>query len=181
MKKITVIILYLVLVLSLVGCSREQIPEHNIKTFSKNGAVYTIDTEKCIIQDNQNTYSYVFGASGTTIIYADGQSFSWKESNGMEISSTSLNFDYSTHVDPLILLEVIKDAYHTNNKINIEDAGIGIILLMIGITDAAWPEKIWLLNWGWRYKNAEPSELAIGIYRVGGIIAVVIGLILIIF
>ena len=42
MKKITVIILYLVLVLSLVGCSREQIPEHNIKTFSKNGAQIAI-------------------------------------------------------------------------------------------------------------------------------------------
>ena len=181
MKKITVIILCLVLLLSLVGCGREKMPESNIKTVSKNGTVYTIDTEKCIIQDSQFTYSYSFGTKSKTIKYPDGQTYTWNESNGMITGTTSLDFDYSAHVDPLILLEVIEDAYHTNNKTTHENVGIGLILLIIGIVDAVWSEKIWFLNWGWRYKNVEPSELAIGVYRVGGIIAAVIGLILIIF
>lgn len=180
MKKITAVLLSLFLVFLLLGCDREKAIDNNIKTISKKGTVYTIDTAKCIIQDGHYTYSYSFGTKSKTIKYPDGQTYTWKELNGIVTGAVSTDFDYSTHVDPMILLDVIEDAYQTNSKTTSGNAGIGILLLIIGIADAVFAEKVWFLNWGWRYKNTEPSKLVIGIYRCGGVIAAIIGIILIV-
>lgn len=180
MKKILAAVLCLVLMLSLCGCGEEKTSDTNIKTVNRNDIEYTIDTKERTIRDDQQVYSYTIDASGTTIIYPDGKSFTWKESNGISTGIASLDFDYSVHTDPMILLDVIDSAYHTKNGSSHDNAGLGAVLIIVGIVDAIWSEKIWFLNWGWRYKNAEPSDFALGLYRVGGIIAVIVGLVLII-
>jgi hypothetical protein len=56
----------------------------------------------------------------------------------------------------------------------------GVLLLIVGVLLIAFPKTQWWLNYGWAFKNAEPSELAIGYsYMLGGI-AVFFGLIMII-
>ena len=54
-----------------------------------------------------------------------------------------------------------------------------ILLLLIGIFNAVSPETAWYLSDGWKYKNAEPSEEALGVTRLGGIVALVLGVMMI--
>lgn len=51
----------------------------------------------------------------------------------------------------------------------------GMLLIIIGILGIAKPEVMWFLSEGWQFKNVEPSELAIIMTRVSGIIAVLAG------
>ena len=45
--------------------------------------------------------------------------------------------------------------------------------------DVLFPKISWVLAYGWRYKNAEPSDIALGLIRVGGIIVIIISIVLI--
>lgn len=45
-----------------------------------------------------------------------------------------------------------------------------IILTIIGLINIFSPETAWYINCGWRYKNAEPSELALNVNMVSGFI-----------
>ena len=178
MKKTISIVLCLLLVLLMVGCAKEDIGK--VKRINKNGIQFTVDTENHTIEDGSLTYSYAINGSEIVIRYPDGQTYTWKESNGIGTGSTSLDFDYSTHMEPSTLLSVIEDAHNTSSKTTHKNTGVGIILLLIGAVYAVWPKKLWFISWGWRYKNAEPSDLAIGVFRVVGVIVGIIGLIIII-
>ena len=48
-----------------------------------------------------------------------------------------------------------------------------LVLLVIGGISLAAPQVTWYLEYGWRFKDAEPSDLALGVNRViGGIVIV---------
>lgn len=53
----------------------------------------------------------------------------------------------------------------------------GLILIVIGVVNAAWPEVGWHLSEGWKFKDAEPSDTALFLGRLGGIVAIVAGII----
>ena len=57
---------------------------------------------------------------------------------------------------------------------------MGVVILTIGLVIAIWPKLAWYLRLGWRFKNAEPSGLALGAERVTGVILVIAGFILVI-
>lgn len=57
---------------------------------------------------------------------------------------------------------------------------VGFILLLAGIFSAASPYHSWYLSYGWRFKDAEPSDAALVLQRISGVIAVIVGLILLI-
>lgn len=52
---------------------------------------------------------------------------------------------------------------------------IGLLLIFIGLVGAIFPQAIWFLSIGWRLRDAEPSNLALGVYRFGGIVVTIIG------
>lgn len=93
MKKTISIVLCLLLVLLMVGCAKEDIGK--VKRINKNGIQFTVDTENHTIEDGSLTYSYAINGSEIVIRYPDGQTYTWKESNGIGTGSTSLDFDYS--------------------------------------------------------------------------------------
>ena len=53
---------------------------------------------------------------------------------------------------------------------------IGLLFLAVGLWNAISPYSSWYLSHGWRYKNAEPSDLALGLTRAGGIFAILLGI-----
>lgn len=55
---------------------------------------------------------------------------------------------------------------------------IGVFILGVGLVLAIWPKAAWYLRLGWRFKHAEPSELALGAERVTGVILAIAGFIL---
>ncbi|GMK37369.1 hypothetical protein PCCS19_04220 [Paenibacillus sp. CCS19] len=54
----------------------------------------------------------------------------------------------------------------------------GFIFIIIGVLNIAFPRAGWYMKYGWQFKNAEPSEAAMIMARVGGVIGVIIGLFL---
>ncbi|MEK3761229.1 DUF6199 family natural product biosynthesis protein [Paenibacillus sp. FSL P4-0338] len=55
---------------------------------------------------------------------------------------------------------------------------LGAVIIVIGLVIAIWPKIAWYLRLGWRFKNAEPSGLALGAERVTGVVLVIAGFIL---
>lgn len=54
------------------------------------------------------------------------------------------------------------------------------LLCGVGIFNLAAPKASWYLSYGWRFKDAEPSDEAITLSRIGGGITIVIGVIMLI-
>ena len=55
----------------------------------------------------------------------------------------------------------------------------GLFMIIIGAVNALFPETGWHMSEGWKFKNAEPSEEALLWGRLGGIVCIVIGIVLI--
>lgn len=53
---------------------------------------------------------------------------------------------------------------------------MSFILIFLGIINLAIPRLSWELTERWKFKNAEPSNEALGFIRFGGGIAVFIGI-----
>ena len=64
-------------------------------------------------------------------------------------------------------------------KINLTDGRshpiAGLLLIIIALCNLCRPEEMWHLSEGWKFKDAEPSEDAILWCRVGGVIAIIVG------
>ncbi|MBO7748732.1 hypothetical protein I8J29_31640 [Paenibacillus sp. MWE-103] len=52
----------------------------------------------------------------------------------------------------------------------------GLLFIIIGILNVFFPQAGWYMRYGWQFRNAEPSDAALIMNRVGGVIAVVIGI-----
>lgn len=52
-----------------------------------------------------------------------------------------------------------------------------IICLGIGALNIFCPELGWYLSEGWKFRDAEPSDFALTMTRIGGVISVIIGFI----
>ena len=62
---------------------------------------------------------------------------------------------------------------------------IYVIMICVALMIASWyailwPEKMWYLSHGWMYKNVEPSELALRIPRISGVIGLIVFLVFLI-
>jgi uncharacterized protein YjeT (DUF2065 family) len=53
---------------------------------------------------------------------------------------------------------------------------IPIIFILFGVLNVIYPRASWYMKTGWQFKNAEPSELALTMIRIGGIISIAIGI-----
>lgn len=53
----------------------------------------------------------------------------------------------------------------------------GILVVLIGGVIVFFPKAVWYIKSGWRYKDAEPSEVAIIVHRLSGVVAIVAGLV----
>lgn len=52
---------------------------------------------------------------------------------------------------------------------------LAALLLAVGIFNTAAPQTAWWLEYGWRFKDAEPSDLALGANRILGVVLIFIG------
>ena len=54
----------------------------------------------------------------------------------------------------------------------------GLVLLGIGIFYYSNPEAAFHIGEGWKYDNLEPSEAGLDGYRLGGLVGIIIGILL---
>jgi len=55
-------------------------------------------------------------------------------------------------------------------------AVFAVVVILIGIFNLIAPDAAWHLSLGWQFKDAEPSDAALVMTRIGGGAAVLIGL-----
>ena len=166
MKRFLTIVCMMMLVL-LCACGREPLSP----VYEKNG--YTVDTEAQTITKGEDVIRYSFGGNGkVTFTYPDNTTTSWSQ-NGA--GTSSLFFDADRWPGAWELMDVLdRDDLPQRKTGN----PLGLLLIPLGILQAVFPQAFWFANHGWKYKDAEPSELALGLGRVGGAVIALIGLIM---
>jgi len=53
---------------------------------------------------------------------------------------------------------------------------LSILVILLGAVNIFVPEIGWYISYGWRYKNAEPSNVALSLGRISGVILTVVGI-----
>ncbi|MEF3306738.1 DUF6199 family natural product biosynthesis protein [Paenibacillus sp. GYB003] len=57
---------------------------------------------------------------------------------------------------------------------------VPFLFIGIGLLNVIFPRTAWFWNVGWQFKNAEPSEAALLMGRIGGLLAIGIGIFLLV-
>ena len=78
------------------------------------------------------------------------------------------------NISPTFLATVMENGLVVETYAARDDLIFGIICLLIGLFNLFCPYGAWFLGYGWRYENAEPSDLALIATRIiGGFIALI--------
>lgn len=177
MKRLWSIIISLLLILSLWGCAQQE----KVYTIDRNGTQFFIDTENRTISDGSHTYhymlSYTASSSSVTITYPNGSTFYdtvVKGGNGS--SGWSNDYKEDAYVSGWTLSNVVRETIpksaHTGKII------AGLILIALSIVEIAFPQGMWYLRYGWHFKSIEPSDAALAVARVGGVVGIILGVVL---
>lgn len=176
MKRFWIIVFAILLTFALLGCTKQE----SSYIVHKNGTAYHVDTENKTISDDRSTYSYEFSGDASsfsvTITYPDGSSYWYTQSEGTGYGGWSEDYDEHTYVSADTLVEVVQEK--APKRVNPGKIAGALILIALGSFAAALPEFSWYLSYGWRYKNAVPSDAALSFARVGGVIEIIVGIVL---
>ena len=177
------------LVLSLSACAEKQ-TKNALEPYSIgwDGRVYTvtpIDNDKGTISDGTNTYSYRYDASGSgysvTFAYPDGETYTWKEDGNFSSGATSPDFDSGKYPDGMTLDRVLKRSPAAKHEEkSTKNWGIILFLLFVGGINTACPQLTWYLDVGWKVKDGEPSEAALGWSRTVGVVLLIVAVVMMI-
>lgn len=189
-RTIAMLALLFAAMLLFAGCKKEPLP--TVYTVYSYGTPYTIDTQSRTISDGTYTYGYEYAASGSSVsfTYPDGnvysagiQSANSSGAGGVSAGSVSADYDYSSgYTDPLSLCYALTSPRETERAASSgsNHPFVALLLCGVGIFNLAAPKASWYLSYGWRFKDAEPSDAYMALARIGGGIAVVIGVIMLI-
>ena len=138
------------------------------------------------------TYSYIDNGDtrGVSVTYPNGAvvtKTTTYDSNGIGMGTTSwdnadpefLSSVESTYVDCYALLMVVPE--QPAKEVKGEFAPlilVGIGFAAIGVWMYARPDVHWYWSHGWMYKDAEPSDAALGAIGAMGIISIILGVIM---
>ena len=140
--------------------------------------VVTIDPEAKTLTCGSNVYAYEITASETvtttTIRYPNGATY-YRHSSGMTgHSSHSEDYDENRYIPGDVLISLLEQEYPREKK---GSTFLGLVCIAMGVWGIAKPESLWYLGYGWRYRNAEPSDAALIVERLSGVLCIVVGLI----
>ena len=181
MKKLAFFACLLCILLVCSACLEQ--PDHTYD-ITVNGRTFTVDSTARTIECEGQVVSYTFSEESSSGIkyeftYPDGATYWWVDRDFAGHGGWSEDYDEYIHVPGDDLIQVLNPG--KNKSKTGEKSGnplIGILLIAVGLFNALAPQKAWYLSYGWRFKNAEPSDAALGWARFSGIAAIVIGIIL---
>ena len=181
LKKFFAALLVLAVLLALGGCAEE-----GPVTVEKNGMTFTVDTENRTVSYGGDTYTYSQTARGSsldiTIYYPNGATYSDTTSTQGAVtsgySSWSDDYDPGRYLPGSTLVSVVTTASKTSATYSVDWGRLllGVICVAGGILDVVFPCFWWQLRYGLFVQDAEPTEFAISMSRIGGVICAVIGI-----
>jgi len=157
-----------------------------------SGRDYTLDTEKKELYYLEVAYPYQVTkgntpGTGTISISINHIRFSntySKMSMGITsgLSSVSNDATIDEQMFAMDLIDVIYEAYLSEDGFYYADykapgtSLAGWLLLGLGLFNLLAPRAVWFTSYGWRFKNAEPSDASLTFGRVSGAILGIIGI-----
>ena len=180
MRKISIFILITVLLLTSCACSSSSsAPPPAIYTVEVDGETLTVDTKKHTISDGTDIYDYKIFNNTTdyavTITYPNGAT--WRESSTS--ASGSFGYDEFRYLPGDTLVAALKGSEIQQPPASSKNIFAIILLLALGAFLLIAPYRVWYIGYGWRFKNAEPSDLALGLNRACGVILLIIAVVMI--
>ncbi len=177
-RKVFSVLFLAMLLLALCSCSHAPM----LYTIERSGVSYEVNKESNTISDGTNLYSYTFSGNNedydVTITYPDGSTYWWEMSGHTGSGGWSDDYDPEQYADGDILTEVLLAEAPKAPKHSGGEFFAVALLFALGLFYIVAPKIAWYLGYGWRYKDAEPSDLAIGFSRFGGVVAIIIAAIL---
>lgn len=176
MRKCRILLLTLLLAALFAGCTGAPAARYEVE---KNGVTFTVDREAKTLSAVEQVYRYEMEGSRTTITYPNGATYWWVQDGMHGSGGWSDQYDPVLYIDGDILLDVLEAEQPQ------QPSGLGgwkyvaaVIFAGLGIFNIAAPRVSWQISYGWRYKDAEPSDLALAVGRVSGGIGIVVAVVL---
>ena len=175
-KHFRVLLPLLVFVLLLSGCAGEPVPYD----YTSGGATAAVDPINHTISFDEKTFSFtvdvVRGISTTySIHFPDGSEYHWTyNGTGGGITEWSENFDMERWNYAEFLMEALRQPW-PREKTN--DIILGILLITLGAAIYFLPVLGFYLIYGLVAEKAKLSSTQITMYRIGGVLVAVLGLI----
>lgn len=193
-RRILLFLFAVSLVLSLTACSDDSVSEPRTAVIEADNQTLIVTFDEgtrssgTIQAENGDTYTFSYesrGSSSTefTLVYPDGFVYRHTDSGGIVAGSGSYEQREEGYVDGFSMswaLERVADNRLEKTKQNGGSPFLALLLIALGVWQLVKPETVWYLAYGWHYKDAEPSDLSISIYRFGGGIMIFVGIILLI-
>jgi hypothetical protein len=171
LKKLVLgLIFFLTVLLSSCGIKNQDV--YNI---IYEDETFSIDTVNKTILHEDQTYKFDINGTTTTITFPDNSKYWWTQQDNIGFGGWSDDYKESKYVSGNILVKVLAREIPTNK--NDKNYLLVAIFLALGVWNIVSPYSAWYASYGWRYKNAEPSEAAITITRIGGILLILVGVI----
>lgn len=186
MKRAIALALTLLLLLTAAGCGdsvtvTERGPYTVDITDGVEPVALTVDPiNQTITDEHGNIYPYTMTDTSVTFTYPDESEYFWNFTSGIgyggltDDPSANGYLDYSTL--EAALSEEVESVKPTKSK-NPGYLFFAFFCFLIGGLNLAFPYAGWYLKYGWRFKDAEPSEAALVLNRVVGGIIVIIGIV----
>lgn len=170
-----ILLCLLALLLLLTACGGE-----TSSVYEQNG--YTVDLENRTITHGEDVYTFAISGGGSgseiTITYPNGATYHWTWNGNFGHGGWSDDYDPDRYADGETLMGLL------NFEPEPEKSGpsplLAILLLAAGIFNLVSPRTAWYLSYGWRFKNAEPSDAALVLGRLGGGLVTLIAVFLLI-
>ncbi len=164
------------LVLTLITAACGAKTDHTY-TVTREGGSFVVNTVDQTISHENQLYKYEIQGNTIELTYPD-QSTYWRtyQDNSSYGGGWSDDYVEGKYTSSDILLDVL--SYEPTNTEKSNNIFLIILLLVTGIFNVIFPDKAWYISRGWQYKNAEPSELALGATRAAGLVGIVIAIIM---
>lgn len=171
MKKILFVLITITMFL-LSACGKKA-----IYTVTYGEEEFVVDTVNSEISHKDEVYKYQVNGNSYRITYPDNSTYWWTQQGNAGYGGWSDDYQEEKYVSGGDLVDILMEKYEApSGQKNIL---VIIVLFLIGIWNVVSPYSSWYFSYGWRYKNAEPSDLALGIGRFSGIIVIIIAFLLI--
>ena len=181
-KYISLVLMLLVLLCSACGAEKE--PESRSVSMQIGGHEMVVTFEPGnlsagTIRADHGTYTFAWDRSGDLkITYPDGTRFTYTESGS---GAASLDFDPEAkgYVSGMTMVWGIESAIDQMRPARKDGPNplLAIFLLAVGAWNVFAPRTAWYLSHGWRFRNAEPSDAALTIQIIGGVIVLLVGVV----
>lgn len=190
-KCVLIVVMLLALVLGACNCNTAKSdPYSEVVEIDGQSLTITLDENNLsagTITSENGTYTFEYGVPGNSIVftvnYPDGYVFSQTEINGgfaTPAEYNSIERKNKGYID-LFSLNYSIEGVMDNARGTSNNGSPSILLALALIGVGAWnffeARSVWYLFRGWWYKNAEPSDLALMLYRIAGVFLIFAGII----